>query len=210
MVSQSEEAKAALREATRLGLQLVRSSRSNTGFKCVANIPEPTLPYPTVPEPTLPYPTVPEPRCVAYNACYAKRPFKVQVTEGGRQLRLGDFPTAEEAALCYAKQLHDNGVLYTAAEGRGQERDGIAEYGCNRPIASGRVVLFADGHTQPANTTPFRISRVVLRAVTLRGEGTERHPPNRRVVRRANAPARAVVCGEQGERDRICVQGQRK
>jgi len=74
--SGSDAALEAIREAERLGLQLVRSSRSNTGFKCVA-----------------------------YNACYAKRPFKVQVTEGRRQLRLGDFPTAEEAALCYAKHL---------------------------------------------------------------------------------------------------------
>ena len=67
----------ALLQAQGEGLTLVRSRKCKTGY-----------------------------RCVAYNPRYAARPFKVQVKgPGGRNVRLGDFAVAVEAALCYARYL---------------------------------------------------------------------------------------------------------
>ena len=37
------------------------------------------------------------------------RPYHAQMSRGGRQLHLGRFATAEEAALCYARDIAANG-----------------------------------------------------------------------------------------------------
>ena len=67
-------AEEAVRQAETEGLTLLRSDRGSTGYKGAR-----------------------------VNSSYKSKPYKAEVQRGGRQVHLGCFATAEEAALCYAR-----------------------------------------------------------------------------------------------------------
>ena len=69
-------AEEAVQQAAAEGLTLLRSESSSTGYKGVR---------------------------VSFNGSCKSKPYTARVTRGGRQVHLGIFATAEEAALCYAR-----------------------------------------------------------------------------------------------------------
>ena len=74
MMSDSCSAKAALRQAETEGLALMKSEKSSTGYLNVA-----------------------------FNRDHQSKPYQARVKRGGKQVILGHFATAEEAALVVAR-----------------------------------------------------------------------------------------------------------
>ena len=50
---------------------------------------------------------------MSYDRIRAK-PYKAEVRRGGKQVHLGTFATAEEAALCYAKTVAEQSSMVDA------------------------------------------------------------------------------------------------
>ena len=120
-MSDSSSAKAALRQAEAEGLTLLRSASSITGYQYVS-----------------------------FNSASRNKPYKAQAQRDGKQVTLGYFATAEEAALCYARSPEAQAAVAAAAAPPAPPPM-TAEEALRQAEAEGLTLLRADG-----NSTGFK------------------------------------------------------
>ena len=124
-------AEEALRQAAAEGLTLLRSEGSSTGYKGVSNSSSST-----------------GFKGVSFKSGKANRlkPYKAQVKRGGKTVSLGDFMTAEEAALAYARTPEAQAAVAAAAAPPAPPPM-TAEEALRQAEAEGLTLLKSDGST---------------------------------------------------------------
>jgi len=109
-------AAAAVRQANAEGLTLVRAESNSTGYKGVT-----------------------------WNKRPEATPYQAQVRRGGKNVHLGYFTTAEEAALCYARSPEAQAAVAAAAAAPPAPPPMTAEEALRQAEAEGLTLLKSDG-----------------------------------------------------------------
>jgi len=134
-------AEAALRQAEAEGLTLLRAESSNSGYKGVT-----------------------------WNKRPKATPYHAQVRRGGKQLTLGHYATAEEAALCYARSSEAQAAAaallepppMTAEEAlRQAEVEGLTLRRSDGNISGYKGVVFHRGKPKPYQAQVWRGDKTV-------------------------------------------------